>query len=177
MVKWNHNSKNCLLFLPNHSLVAQQLLHTGAAEIDDILDPNLNSGLTSHTIKSCNLTCTSFITLLHCEWVLSFTYTKDEVYQKSTQISSMLWDTLNVFRIAEFIIHTDSIICAVSDSFHCTSYMLVMKGDIQASPCRKKDACCLCQFWVSSSFSSLTLLPTLKRRKTANYKAKVNIFC
>ena len=67
MVKWNHNSKNCLLFLPNHSLVAQQLLHTGAAEIDDILDPNLNSGLTSHTIKSCNLTCTSFITLLHCE--------------------------------------------------------------------------------------------------------------
>lgn len=141
MVKWNHNSKNRLLFLPNHSLVAQQLLHTGASQIDDILDPNLNSGLTRHTIKACSLTCISFITLLHCEWVLFFTDTKDEVYQKSTQISWMLWDTLNVFRIAEFIIHTDSIICAVPDSFHCTSYMLVMKGDRQASPCRKKVIC------------------------------------
>lgn len=47
MVKWDHASKNCLLFLPNHSLVAQQPLHMGIAQHDDILDPDVRSGLTS----------------------------------------------------------------------------------------------------------------------------------
>lgn len=47
MVKWDHDSKNCLLFLQSHSLVAQQPLHMRAAQNDDILDTNLRSRLTS----------------------------------------------------------------------------------------------------------------------------------